>query len=183
MYIWPSVWEFQKLFLWQPWWACWELRNWSTSTWLVCEHFIQIHSCMGICFSCMYTNKCEHFHKWFGGYRILNKNTLTVAFRLACLQIRSRNEETINSTRNMILLAKGFLLPTLSTSILFICFWIDLVHVLATTRDTSHDLPSSRLYACKNTRKFKGLDSREITSLPDIKEVIYMALHVNHRRK
>ena len=42
------------------------LRNWSTSTWLVCGHFIQIHSCMGICFSCMYTNKCEHFHKWFG---------------------------------------------------------------------------------------------------------------------
>ena len=29
-------------------------------------HFIQIHSCMGICFSCMYTNNCEHFHKWFG---------------------------------------------------------------------------------------------------------------------
>ena len=46
--------------------ACWELRNWSTSTWLVCEHFIQIHSCMGMCFSCMYTNNCEHFHKWFG---------------------------------------------------------------------------------------------------------------------
>ena len=46
--------------------ACWQLRNWSTSTWLVCGHFIQIHSCMGICFSCMYTNNCEHFHKWFG---------------------------------------------------------------------------------------------------------------------
>ena len=42
------------------------MRNWSTSTWLVCEHFIQIHSCMGICFSCIYTNNCEHFHKWFG---------------------------------------------------------------------------------------------------------------------
>ena len=28
-----------------------------------------------------------------------------------------------------------------------------------------------------------GLDSREITSLPEIKEVIYMALHFNHRRK
>ena len=46
--------------------ACWELRYWSTSTWLVCGHFIQIHSCMGICFSCMCTNNCEHFHKWFG---------------------------------------------------------------------------------------------------------------------
>ena len=29
-------------------------------------HTLQIHSCMGICFSCMYTNNCEHFHKWFG---------------------------------------------------------------------------------------------------------------------
>ena len=70
VYIWLSVWEFEKLFLWLPMsqqgHACWELRNWSTSTWLVCEHFIQIHSCMGMCFSCMYTNNCEHFHKWFG---------------------------------------------------------------------------------------------------------------------
>ena len=40
-----------------------------------------------------------------------------------------------------------------------------------------------RLYACINTRKFKGLDSREITSLPEIKKVIYMARHFNHRRK
>ena len=31
-----------------------------------------------------------------------NKNTITAAFRLARLEIRSRNEETINSTRNMI---------------------------------------------------------------------------------
>ena len=43
--------------------ARWELRNWSPSTWLVRGHFKQIHSCMGICFSCMYTNNCEHFHK------------------------------------------------------------------------------------------------------------------------
>ena len=35
------------------------------------------------------------------------------------------------------LLAKGFLLPTLSTSILVICFWIDLVRVLVTTKNTS----------------------------------------------
>ena len=35
------------------------------------------------------------------------------------------------------LLAKGFLLPTLSTSTLFICFWIDLVRVLATKKNTS----------------------------------------------
>ena len=53
--------------------ACWELRNWSPSTWLVCRHLIQISTnqlmhCMGICFSCMYTNNYEHFHKWFGTF-------------------------------------------------------------------------------------------------------------------
>ena len=31
-----------------------------------------------------------------------NKKALTVAFHLACLEIRSRNEVVINSTRNMI---------------------------------------------------------------------------------
>ena len=40
-----------------------------------------------------------------------------------------------------------------------------------------------RLYACINTQKFKGLDSREITPLPEIKKVIYMARHFNHRLK
>ena len=34
-----------------------------------------------------------------------------------------------------------------------------------------------------NTRKFKDLDSREITSLPDIEKVIYMARLFNQRRK
>ena len=66
-----------------------------------------------------------------------NKEALTAAFSLACLEIRSRNEEAINSTRNMIYSLKFFLLPSLLTSILFICFWIDLVRVLATTRNTS----------------------------------------------
>ena len=40
-----------------------------------------------------------------------------------------------------------------------------------------------KLYACIKTRKFKGLDCREITSLPEIKKVIYMPRHLNHRRK
>ena len=40
------------------------------------------------------------------------------------------------------------------------------------------------LYACINTRKFKGLDSREITSLQEKKKaVIYMVRHFNRRRK
>ena len=57
---------------------------------------------------------------------------------LACLEIRSRNEETItNSTRNRIYSPKVFLVTTLSTSILFTCLWTDLVRVLATTGNTS----------------------------------------------
>ena len=104
-----------------------------------------------------------------------NKNALTEAFSLACLEIRSRNEEAIYSVRKRIYSLKGFLLPTLSSSILFICFWIDLVRLLATTGNTSA--------VAGYTRKFKGLDSREITSLPEIIKVIYMARHFNHRRK
>ena len=37
-----------------------------------------------------------------------NKNDLTAAFSLACLEIRSRNEEAINSTRNRIYSLKVF---------------------------------------------------------------------------
>ena len=33
-----------------------------------------------------------------------------------------------------------------------------------------------------NTQKFKGLNSREITSLPDIEKVIYMARHFNQQK-
>ena len=43
MYIWLSHWEFKK----------------TLSTLLVCGHFIQIHSCMSICFSRMYTNTVD----------------------------------------------------------------------------------------------------------------------------
>ena len=42
---------------------------------------------------------------------------------------------------------------------------------------------SQAIYACINTRKFKGLESREITTLPAIKKVIYMAHHFNNCRK
>ena len=53
---------------------------------------------------------------------------------------------------------------------------IDLVRVLATTENTS-------AVAGYINRKFKGLDSREITSLTKIQKVIYKARHFNHRRK
>ena len=47
-------------------------------------------------------------------------------------------------------------------------FWIDLVCILMTTRNTS--AIAGYIYRCINTRKFKGLDSREIASLPEIKK-------------
>ena len=69
-YIWLSVWEFQKLFLWQPWLnKVMHVENWETDQ-LQHDLYVDIsykfHPCMGICFSFIYTNNCEHFHKWFG---------------------------------------------------------------------------------------------------------------------
>ena len=66
----------------------------------------------------------------------------------------------------------------LSTPILFTCFWIDFF----VSNDWKY-VCGRRLYACINTRKFKGLDSREITSLPDIEKVIYMVCLFNHHQK
>ena len=40
---------------------------------------------------------------------------------------------------------------------------------------------SYSMYIHVYTRKFKGLDSREIISLSEIKKVIYMVHHFNHR--
>ena len=68
---------------------------------------------------------------------------------LLALEIRSRNEEAINSTRNSIYLLKVLLLPiSIDVDNFYLCLsW-------SSTR--------VRLYACTNTRKFKGLDSREL---------------------
>ena len=49
--------------------------------------------------------------------------------------------------------------------------------MLATTKNTSAVAGYTRVY------KFKGHDSREITSLPEIEKVIYMVRNFNHRRK
>ena len=76
------------------------------------------------------------------------------------------------------LLAKGFFLLTLSTLILFTCFWIDLVYMLVITGNMLSQ--TIRMY---EYTKIQGLDSREITSLPEIKKVIYMAHYFNYRRK
>ena len=51
---------------------------------------------------------------------VLNKNALTPAVRLACLEIRSRNEEAINSTLNRIYSLKDFyFLPDSTTVVSF----------------------------------------------------------------
>ena len=81
-----------------------------------------------------------------------NKNALTASFRLACLEIRSRNEEAINSTRSRIYSIKVVYFQLYPRGVFLRIF-------------TGY------------TRKCKGLDSREITSLPEIKKVIYMAPH------
>ena len=73
----------------------------------------------------------------------INRNAITAAFTLACLGIRSRNEEAINSTRNRIytcerVFTSYFIDVEYSSGyLLFICFWTDLVCVLATTGNTS----------------------------------------------
>ena len=109
------------------------------------------------------------------------KKALTAAFHLACLEIRSRNQEAIifNSTKNMIYSLKVFYFLLYRRR----CFYLFLNWFSTRVSDDQKYLSRSRLYACINTRKFKGLDSKEITSLPDIKKVIYMALHFDHRRK
>ena len=93
---------------------------------------------------------------------------LTAASSLACLEIRSRNEEAINSTRNMIYPLKVFTSYFIDAD----TFYLFLNWFSTRVSDDQKYRCGSRLYACINTRKFKGLDSREITSLPEIEKVI-----------
>ena len=108
-----------------------------------------------------------------------NKKPLTAAFSLACLKIRSRNEEGINSTRNETdLLAKCLLLPTLSTSILLTSFWIDLVRVLATTGNTSAVAGYTRVWTHENSTihatilspSFHGVHKERLAQWPPISD-------------
>ena len=58
----------------------------------------------------------------------------TGAVGLACLKIRSRNKEAINSTQKRIYSLKDFYFHFIDIdTFLNICFWIDLVRVLVTT--------------------------------------------------
>ena len=82
---------------------------------------------------------------------------------------------------------KGFLFTSYFSDVVvffrIFTFYLFLNWFSTRVSDARKYVCSLRLYACINTRKFKGLDSREIASLPEIKKVIYMALHFNHRRK
>ena len=56
---------------------------------------------------------------------------------LDCLEIGSRNEEAINTTRNMIYSLKIFYFLLYRRRYFLSCFWIDVVCVLATTKNIS----------------------------------------------
>ena len=86
---------------------------------------------------------------------------VTGAVSLACLEIRSRNEEGINSTRNRIYSLKFFTSYFID---------VDTFYLFLNCFSTSVSVDQKyvcgrRLYACINKRKLKGLDSREITSI------------------
>ena len=105
------------------------------------------------------------------------------AFSLACLEIRSRTLEAIDSTWNRIYLLKVlYLLPTLAKSgiVLFICFWIDLVHVLAMTRNACAIADYMRVWIQENSRA--SIPEKLHHCQWEIKKVIYMAHHFNHHR-
>ena len=105
-----------------------------------------------------------------------NKNVLTVAFSLACLEIRSRNKEAINSTTNTIYSLKVFyFLLYRSRYFLFVSELI-LNSISMHVSDNQKYLYGTRLYACMNTRKFKGLDSR--FSLPKINCMLIIKTHL-----
>ena len=64
-----------------------------------------------------------------------NKNALTATLSLACLEIRSRNEEAIHSRWKRVYSLKVFYF-LLYRRRYFFFFWSDLVRVLATTGNT-----------------------------------------------
>ena len=68
-------------------------------------------------FSLCYSGQNHEKKKCLVTFQIENKNALTAVVCLACLEIRLRNEEAINSTRKRIYSLKVFqLLPTSATS-------------------------------------------------------------------
>ena len=116
---------------------------------------------------------------------------LKSAFSLACLETRLE-------MRWLILHETGFTRQRFVTSY-FILSTVEYFRIFAfyivfdemflnwfstSVTDDQNYVCGRRLYACIVTRKFKGVDSREITSFPEIKKRDEnMASHFNHRRK
>ena len=88
-----------------------------------------------------------------------NKSALAASFSLACLEIRSRNEEAINSTRNRIYSLKVFYFYVIDCE----TFYLFLNWFSSCVSDAQKYVCGRKLYACVYTRRFKDLDSREIT--------------------
>ena len=84
----------------------------------------------------------------------------------ACLEIRSRSEEAINSTQNRIYSLEVFFFFFTSCFIDVGTLYLFLNWFSTLVSDDRKYVCCRRLYACIITRKFKGLDSGEITSLP-----------------
>ena len=78
----------------------------------------------------------------------LQRHSVSPAWRLDREMI---GEETINSTRSMIYSLKVFYFLLYRSRYTFICFWIDLVRVLATTRNIS---PVAGYIACEQALPF-----------------------------
>ena len=100
-----------------------------------------------------------------GSCQKANKNALTaaLALSLACLEIRLRNEEAINSTRNRIYSLKVVYFLLYRRRYFLFVNWFS-----SRVGEDRKYVCGRRIYACINTRKFKGLDSREIASLSGI---------------
>ena len=79
---------------------------------------------------------------------------------LTFFKIRSRNEEAINSTRSRIYSLKVF------HSLLLDIYFFFLNWLSTCVSDDRKYVCGRRLYVCINTWKFRGLNSREIMSLP-----------------
>ena len=93
---------------------------------------------------------------------IENKNRRSYA----CLEIRSRREEAINSIQNRIYSLEVFFFVFTPYFIDVDTFYLFLNWFSTLVSDDREYVCCRRLYACINTRKLKGLDSGEITSLP-----------------
>ena len=109
----------------------------------------------------------------------INENALTGAVWLACLEIRSRNEETINSTLNTIYSLKVFyFLLYRRRHFSFFFFWSDLVRGLATT---GNNVCGRRLYTKIQGPRFQRNNIIARDQKSDLHDMSFQSsLKINH---